>query len=385
MISIFNIEDYILIGMRYSHINKKGIRLCIKSDSFFGDHPQSIDLSIPTLLCIIFVDFKGYRRKLPFFYIDFFISSNTIIIIGFKNILFSSQIDCKMMYKWDILWAVWRSTAFESDKMVWGAEKRQMIMECELIIMESKILEGEIFMSIRVTIWNEYRHEREEPEIAAVYPEGIHAAIAAHLGQDAEFEIKTATLDEPSHGLTDEVLDHTDVLIWWGHRAHAEVSDEIVKKVHERVLCGMGLIALHSAHYSKIFKALMGTTCSLLWREVGERERIWVVEPNHPIAEGIDSYFELEHEEMYGERFDIPAPDELVFLSWFKGGEVFRSGCCYKRGYGRVFYFQPGHESYPNFHNENVIKIIKNAVKWAAPRMKVSEIKAINSEPIEKI
>ena len=216
-----------------------------------------------------------------------------------------------------------------------------------------------------VTVWNEYRHERDSDTVAEIYPDGIHAVIADVLS-DAGFETQTATLDEPEHGLTAEVLEETDVLTWWGHAAHEEVRDEIVDRVHEHVLDGMGLIVLHSGHYSKIFKRLMGTSCSLKWREAAERERLWVVEPSHPIVDGIDEYIEIEDAEMYGERFDIPAPETLVFSSWFEGGEVFRSGCCYRRGNGRVFYFRPGHETYPVYHNEAVQQVLANAVDWAA-------------------
>lgn len=240
-------------------------------------------------------------------------------------------------------------------------------------------------MKIKVTVWNENRHEKNDPCIAAVYPEGIHGAIASFLKTEGEIEVRTATLDEPEHGLTDEVLDNTDVLIWWGHMAHGDVRDDIVEKVCKRVLCGMGLIVLHSGHLSKVFTRLMGTSCSLKWREAAENERIWVVEPGHPIAEGLGEYIELEHEEMYGERFDIPAPDTLVFLGWFKGGEVFRSGCCYNRGYGKVFYFQPGHESFPNYYNTQIQRVIKNAVKWAKPLVKVEEPTCPNVKSLEKL
>ncbi|MCM8900408.1 ThuA domain-containing protein [Caldicoprobacter algeriensis] len=221
--------------------------------------------------------------------------------------------------------------------------------------------------TIRVTVWNENRHEKADKKVAEIYPKGIHGAIADFLSQESDFEIRTATLDEPEHGLTKEVLDSTDVLIWWGHIAHNEVRDEVVDRVYDRVLNGMGLIVLHSGHFSKIFKKLMGTTCNLKWREAGEKERIWVVEPGHPIAEGLGEYFEIPHAEMYGERFDIPAPDTLVFISWFAGGEVFRSGCCYNRGRGKVFYFRPGHETFPIFYQPEVQRVIKNAVRWAAP------------------
>jgi len=219
----------------------------------------------------------------------------------------------------------------------------------------------------RVTVWNEFRHERESDVVAEVYPDGIHAVVADAI-REAGHEVRTATLDEgPEHGLTEAVLDDTDVLLWWGHAAHDEVRDEVVERVRDRVLDGMGFIALHSAHYSKIFKRLMGTSCSLKWREAAETERLWVIEPGHPITDGLGKYIELPETEMYGERFDIPAPDTLVFSSWFEGGETFRSGCCYRRGKGNVFYFRPGHETYPIYHDEDVRQVLRNAVEWAAP------------------
>ena len=239
-------------------------------------------------------------------------------------------------------------------------------------------------MTIKVTIWNEYRHEKLYKDIAAVYPEGIHKAVMEALITDPEIEARTATLDEPEHGLSDEVLDNTDVLIWWGHKAHKEVKDDIVDKVHKRVLGGMGFIALHSAHLSKVFVKLMGTSCTLRWRQASEKERLWVIEPSHPICEGI-GYIELEHEEMYGERFDIPAPDTLVFAGWFQGGELFRSGCCYNRGYGKVFYFQPGHESYPIYYKPEIQKILRNAVRWARPANTIRELFGREVKSIEKL
>jgi trehalose utilization protein len=220
----------------------------------------------------------------------------------------------------------------------------------------------------RVTIWNEFRHERDLDHPAhTIYPEGIHGAIAAGLREHGDLEVRTATLDEPEQGLPAAVLDTTDVLLWWGHAAHDEVEDELVTRVQQRVLDGMGLIVLHSGHYSKIFKRLMGTSCNLKWREGDDHERLWVLEPGHPIAEGLEEHIELGPEEMYGERFDIPAPDTLVLVSWFSGGEVFRSGCCYTRGRGRVFYFRPGHEAFPTYFDADVRRVIANAVRWAAP------------------
>lgn len=219
--------------------------------------------------------------------------------------------------------------------------------------------------TINVTIWNEFIHERTEAQVAAIYPRGIHEAIAAGIGADG-FRIRFATFDQPDHGLSQETLEHTDVLIWWGHLAHEQVSDVIVERIYYRVLAGMGLIVLHSGHRSKIFKKLMGTTCDLKWRSDFERERLWVVDPSHPITEGLGEYFELPIEEMYGEFFDIPAPEQLIFISWFQGGEVFRSGCAYSRGLGKIFYFRPGDQVYPTYYNQNVLRVIANAVRWAA-------------------
>ena len=218
-----------------------------------------------------------------------------------------------------------------------------------------------------VVIWNENYHERTMENVRAIYPEGIHGAIKEKLTELGNYEITTATLDMENCGLTDEVLDNCDVLIWWGHCRHNDVPDEIAAKVKKRVLDGMGFIALHSAHLCKPFVSLLGTSCELKWRENDEKERIWVLEPSHPIAEGLPEYIEIAEEETYGERFDIPTPDETVFLSWFSGGDVFRSGVCFKRGHGKIFYFRPGHETYPTFYRDDVALIMRNAVEWAKP------------------
>lgn len=237
---------------------------------------------------------------------------------------------------------------------------------------------------IRVTVWNEFRHEKTEEKIKKIYPEGMHSVIAAHLNSQPGVEASTATLDEPEHGLTEKVLAQTDVLTWWGHGAHDEVKDEIVDRIQLRVLDGMGLVVLHSGHFSKIFKRLMGTTCNLKWREIGEKQRLWVVSPNHPIATGLGEFIELPHEEMYGEFFDIPAPDEIVLISWFPGGEIFRSGCCFRRGHGRIFYFQPGHETHPTYYDENVLKVITNAIRWATPPKRPTPRAFGNRPPLEQ-
>jgi trehalose utilization protein len=223
--------------------------------------------------------------------------------------------------------------------------------------------------SLRITVWGENVHEHRSSKVKEIYPQGMHAAIARGIaGLLPSAEVTTATLQEPEHGLTAQRLAETDVLTWWGHLAHEQVADEVVRRVQARVLEGMGLIVLHSGHYSKVFRQLMGTTCSLTWREADERERLWVCNPGHPIARGLGRYFELPREEMYGEPFAIPAPEEQVFVSWFEGGDVFRSGCCWRRGNGSIFYFRPGHEAYPTFHDPNVLRVIANAAEWARPR-----------------
>lgn len=236
---------------------------------------------------------------------------------------------------------------------------------------------------MKVLIWNENIHEREQPEVAAIYPKGIHGCIAEFLASE-DITVTTATLDMPNHGLSEELLADTDVLVWWGHHAHDAITDAEVEMICRHINGGMGFVALHSAHHSRIFKRLMGTTCNLKWRH-GDRERVWCVLPSHPVAKGVPEHFELPREEMYGEPFDIPTPDEVVFLGWFAGGEVFRSGVTYRRGAGKIFYFQPGHEEYPIFYDENVRQIIRNAVEWACPLMREHKsIGCVNPAPLER-
>lgn len=224
---------------------------------------------------------------------------------------------------------------------------------------------------LRVTVWGENVHEQQEEDVRARYPDGLHGAIAAGLDEllgDA-IAVRTATLDEPGHGLGDDVLAATDVLTWWGHIAHDQVDDAVAARVQDAVLGGMGLLVLHSGHYSKPFQRLLGTTCSLRWRNEGERELVWTVAPAHPIAAGVPHPIVIEASEMYGEPFDIPAPDELVFVSSYAGGEIFRGGACFERGSGRIFYFSPGDQDYPIYHHPDIRRVIANAVRWAAPRI----------------
>jgi trehalose utilization protein len=220
---------------------------------------------------------------------------------------------------------------------------------------------------IRVTVWGENLHEQRDESVRKIYPQGMHNTIASGISENLgdAATVRTATLDQPEHGLSDEVLAGTDVLTWWGHMGHDQVADEVVERVRQRVLQGMGLVVLHSGHWSKIFRSLMGTSCNLRWRSVGERELVWTVNPAHPIAQGIPPVFAIEAQEMYGEFFDIPQPEELVFISSFRGGEVFRSGCCFNRGAGRVFYFSPGDQEYPVYHHPLVRRVVANGVAWA--------------------
>lgn len=238
-------------------------------------------------------------------------------------------------------------------------------------------------MSIRVTVWGENVHEHKNRTVAEVYPETMHGTIAKALNREDGITATTVTLQDADHGLTPEKLAETDVLVWWGHAAHGEVQDEIVERVCNAVWGGMGMIFLHSAHFAKPFKRLMGAPCNLTWREAGERERLWVTSRHHPIARGLPDHFELEHEEMYGEPFGVPEPLETVFVSWFAGGEVFRSGLTYRRGAGNIFYFRPGHETYPTYHDANVQRVIANAARWAHnPLPRIADPSAAPNTPV---
>lgn len=219
---------------------------------------------------------------------------------------------------------------------------------------------------IRVTVWNEYVHEREYPAIGAVYPEGIHGCLRRFLGRENDIAVTCVTLDMPHQGVTRELLAETDVLIWWSHARQEEITDETVRLVREAVHAGMGLIALHSAHFSRIMRDLLGTTMTLHWRH-HDREKLWCIAPTHPIAQGVPACIDIPEEEMYGESFDIPRPDDIIFLGWFESGHVFRSGVTFTRGLGKIFYFQPGHEEAPVYEQPEIQRVIVNAVRWAAP------------------
>lgn len=243
---------------------------------------------------------------------------------------------------------------------------------------------------MKITIWNEDLHHERRVEKA--YPQGMNAAVASIFDGADDISVTTATLADSEQGLPKKLLDETDVLIWWGHMGHDKVNDELVDRIYKRVVDeGMGLICLHSAHFSKIFKKLNGTPCDLRWREIGEAERVWTLMPDHPIAYGVEQGFRLPHEEMYGEPFNISTPDAIIFAGWFAGGEIFKSGCLFTRGKGKIFYFQPGHETFPIYYDKNVRKVIFNAADFVGNRNKVKkEDIVIGSElkrprPLEKI
>jgi len=238
---------------------------------------------------------------------------------------------------------------------------------------------------IRVTVWNEGVHEKQSDEVRKLYPKGMGRQIAQYLRKQPGIKsVRVSELDMKDQGLSDHILKNTDVMTWWGHMAHHLVTDENAARVQQRVLDGMGLVVLHSGHMSKPFMRLMGTGCNLKWREIGEKERLWVVDPSHPIVDGLPEYIELEHVEMYGEHFDIPQPDQQVFISWFQGGEVFRSGCCWHRSQGKIFYFRPGHETLPIYYDENVLRVIYNGIKWTMPTS-VKKIVRGNVKPLEDV
>ncbi len=234
---------------------------------------------------------------------------------------------------------------------------------------------------LRVTVWDE-----NKPHIEEYYPAGIRGAVADAIKGDG-VEVTIAHLDEPDQGISEDLLENTDVLVWWGHARHGEVDDELAAKIKQRVHHGgMGLVVLHSGHYSKPFRATLDCTGHLKggWRESDDTEEITVCAPWHPIAEGV-SNFTLEAEEMYGGPFGTPPVEVLIFQSFFpKGGEVFPCGAVWTvgdgvdldftsgpgngvgqgKGIGRVFYFRPGHETYPTYFHSEVKTIIRNGVLW---------------------
>ena len=225
----------------------------------------------------------------------------------------------------------------------------------------------------KVVVWSEGSANVDEGS-KKVYPEDINTAIAEGLAplKARGWEIVKATLGDPDQGISDELLAGTDVLIWWGHKKHGEVKNELVDKIDQRVRDGkMGFIATHSSHFAKPFKKLMGTACS--WGEYvvdGTSVEILVKEPSHPICRGVRS-FKLPKIERYGEPFAVPAPEAVPLDGRYTKPDgktaPARMGLCWAVGKGKVFYFTPGHETYDDYYRPEVRRIFVNAVQWAAP------------------
>jgi trehalose utilization protein len=223
-------------------------------------------------------------------------------------------------------------------------------------------------MALTVTIFNEYVTQKEQPDAMEVYPDGIHPVLV-DVVERAGHDTRVALFSDSEHGLTKDVVAETDVLVYWSHARNEEFEDRVVDRVQDAVLDGMGLVMLHSARRSKLFMRLMGTDCNVRgYRDADETERVWVVDPAHPVVDGLESEFiELPESQLVAEPFEIPTPIETPLISWIEGGEVFRSGCTFKRGRGKVFFFGPGHETQPVYHMNEVQTVLQNAVEWAKP------------------
>lgn len=273
---------------------------------------------------------------------------------------------------------------------------------------------------IHVLIWDEQQTEQQE-----VYPNFLGNQLAKHLRKQEHLSVVVVTPDDPQQGLSDENLDQADVLIWWGHRRHKEITPETGQKIVARIQSGdLQMIALHSAHFATPFmeamaartrqdverdypqsswsnveveylpyqrKAHRNEMTMLIepwvrvfkfpdgreklqvqlpncvfpnWRNDGKPSYIQTLLPSHPIAAGVSATFTLPKTEMYAEPFHVPAPDEVVFEERWETGEWFRSGSVWNLGKGKVFYFRPGHETFAVFLEEAPLRIIENAVLW---------------------
>lgn len=276
---------------------------------------------------------------------------------------------------------------------------------------------------LKVLVWDE-----RQPAQKQAYREGLGARVARHLRGCEGVEVTEALLDDPGQGLAS--LDAMDVVVWWGHVRHAEIETATALRVVERIRSGrLGLVALHSAHWSRPFveamaavareRALAALTpgeraravvtesellprpfmapsyqerrspsvlykrpptgpvevrlvrpncCFPAYRGDGRPSEVWVKLPRHPIARGLPATFTIPQTEMYDEPFHVPDPDEVVLEEHWAAGEWFRSGSAWRLGAGRVFYFRPGHETYPVFENAWALKVVENAVRWAGRR-----------------
>lgn len=216
---------------------------------------------------------------------------------------------------------------------------------------------------LRVHVWCEGTAPR------AVYPNDVDGAVADHLGKLPTLQVRRGRLADPSAGLAEDVLDATDVLLWWGHLRHDDVPNDRAEAVVRRVREGkLGLIALHSSCTSKPFKGLMGMACEPGgWREDGRPEHVKIVAPDHPIARGVTP-FTIPRSDMFAEPFEVPAPESVVLVSNWDNGETVRSGLTWTVGKGRVAFLRTGHDAFPVLFHPSVRQIIANATLWAGRR-----------------
>lgn len=261
-------------------------------------------------------------------------------------------------------------------------------MKTKLVVLAAAVVIG-LLLNVdasaaqrRVVVWSEATAPKH------VYPDDINGAIAEGLKCLQGWEVIKAGIDDPDQGLSDERLNGCDVLIWWGHKRHKLVKDELVEKIVRRVKeGGMGFISLHSAHFAKPNIALMSEseTSKETLDKVKPQGRVaaWstykgdsvsltitVKTPSHPIAKGIRE-FTVSHSERYSDPYAVPMPQTVVFEgdAKLKDGSIDHSqvGLCWQIGKGKMFYLQAGHETNPVFMDANIRRIIANAVRWAAP------------------
>ena len=268
---------------------------------------------------------------------------------------------------------------------------------------------------VKVVVWDE-----RQPSQRPAYADFLGGAVAGHLKSRPGLSVRSVGLDDPGRGLTDEVLGDARVLVWWGHARQDEVAPEVGRKVVGRVKAGtLALLALHSAHWSTPFVEAMNERARLdaakaspgaevrdvpppkrytlpnyetrltpyalerrfpdgaktldlhlplcvfpAYRNDGKPSFVRVLKPAHPIAEGLPATFEIPREEMYDEPFHVPEPDEVILEERWATGEWFRSGMLWKLGAGHVFYFRPGHETYPTYTQAEPLRVVANAVAW---------------------
>lgn len=222
-----------------------------------------------------------------------------------------------------------------------------------------------------VVVWSEGTAPKE------IYPNDINGAIAEGLKASPlmkDWDVVIAGIDDPDQRISDELLKKTDVLIWWGHKKHGDVKDALVDKIEKRVKEeGMGFIALHSAHFAKPNKRIMGTPCTFAAYVCDNKENVVsVAMPNHPICKGVAKTFTVANDERYSDPYAVPTPDAvpLTAIQVRNDGtkEEAKMGFCWTVGKARMFYLQMGHETNPIYFDPEIRKVMANAVLWAAPK-----------------